>query len=75
MKTAETILWLAAALLSNVMCAVVAYNWCALEWGGRYAGYSAPPDTALLYAIPFLVGIAGCVTGALLCKRREKRKE
>ena len=31
-----------AILLSDIMCAVVAYNYCALQWGGRYAAYSAP---------------------------------
>lgn len=35
-----------AILLSDIMCAVVAYNYCALQWGGRYAGYSAPASTA-----------------------------
>ena len=32
----------AALLLSHLMCAVVAYAYCTLEWGGRYAGYSGP---------------------------------
>ena len=27
-----------AALLSHVMCAAVAYSYCALQWGGQYAG-------------------------------------
>ena len=31
-----------AVLLSNVMCAVVAYDHCAMQWGERYAGYSVP---------------------------------
>ena len=31
-----------AALLSHVMCAAVAYSYCALQWGGQYAAYSAP---------------------------------
>lgn len=51
----------AAALLSDVMCAVVGYQYCALQWGGRYEGWSAPPSTALLYAIPFVVGIVLCI--------------
>ena len=37
-----------AVLLSNAMCAAVAYNYCALQLGGQYAGYSAPADTASL---------------------------
>ena len=42
-----------AILLSDILCAVVAYNYCALQWGGRYAGYSAPPSTAFICAVPF----------------------
>ena len=45
-----------AILLSDIMCAVVAYNYCALQWGGRYAGYSAPASTAFLYFIPYGLG-------------------
>lgn len=53
-----------AVLLSNVMCAVAAYNYCALQWGGRYEGWSAPPSTALVLMIPYGAGIAAC---AVLC--------
>ena len=51
---------LAAILLSDVLCAVIAYTYCALQWGSRYAGYSAPAGTAFLYAIPFGIGIPAC---------------
>lgn len=47
-------------LLSNVMCAAVAYNYCALQWGGRYAGYSAPADTAFFLCVPYGIGIIIC---------------
>ena len=46
-----------AILLSNVMCATVAYSYCSLEYCGRYLGCSAPPDTAFLYCIPYGAGI------------------
>lgn len=49
-----------AMLLSNVMCAVAAYHYCALQWGGRYAGYSAPPSTAFVYCIPYGIGVIIC---------------
>ena len=49
-----------AALLSHVMCAAVAYSYCALQWGGRYAGYSAPASTAFLLCIPYGAGIVIC---------------
>lgn len=50
-----------AVLLSNVMCAVVAYNYATLWWCGQYAGCSAPADTAFLLCIPYGIGIAVCV--------------
>jgi len=54
-----------AILLSDVMCAVAAYNYCALEWGARYEGWSAPANTALVLVIPpYGAGIAAC---AALC--------
>lgn len=52
MKKLSTIFAVLAILLSDVMCAVVAYNYCALEWGGKYEAWSAPASTALLLAIP-----------------------
>lgn len=59
-----------AVLLSDVMCAVVAYNYCALEWGGRYAGYSFPASVAFLYCIPYAAGIALCAAAAWLFYKR-----
>lgn len=53
MKKLSTIFAVLAILLSDVMCAVVAYNYCALEWGGKYEAWSAPASTALLLAIPY----------------------
>lgn len=49
-----------AVLLSDVMCAAVAYNYCSMQWGIRYAGYSAPASVAFLLVIPYAVGIAIC---------------
>ena len=49
-----------AILLSNVMCAVTAFSYCDLWWGGRCAGYSAPASTALLLCIPYGAGILIC---------------
>ncbi len=70
MKTLSAVFWILAVLLSDVMCAVVAYNYCDMRWGIRYAGYSAPAETALLAAIPYLIGIVVCVILALYCKRK-----
>ena len=50
-----------AILLSEIMCAVVSYEYCDLQWGGRYEGWSAPPSVAVVYAIPFVIGIVLCI--------------
>ena len=50
-----------AIVLSNVMCAVVAYNYCKMQWGIRYEAYSTPASVAFLLVIPYAVGIVICV--------------
>lgn len=59
-----------AILLSDVMCATVAYNYCSMQWGIRYACYSAPASVALLLIIPYAVGIVICAALALLFHKR-----
>ncbi len=49
-----------ALVLSHVMCAVVAYEYCNMIWG-QAQGWSAPPETALALAIPYLIGIGLCM--------------
>lgn len=58
-----------AILLSDVMCAVVAYSYCDMQWGSRYAAYSAPASVAFLFIIPYAVGIAICVILACFFRR------
>ncbi len=70
MKTLSAIFWILAVILSDVMCAVVAYNYCDMVWGIRYAGYSAPASTAFILAIPYGIGIAVCVILALYFKKK-----
>ena len=70
MKTLSTVFWILAVLLSDVMCAIVAYNYCDMVWGIRYAGYSAPAWIAFMVAIPFAVAIAVCIVLALFLKRQ-----
>lgn len=69
MKKISNIFWLLAVLLSDVMCAVVAYNYCDMQWGIRYGGYSAPASIAFLFAIPFVIGIGICILVALKIKK------
>jgi len=72
MKKVSNVFWLLAALLANVMCAVVAYDFCDMQWGIRYAGYSAPVWVAFLPGIPYLVGIGVCIVLALSFQRKGK---
>ncbi len=58
MKKLSVCFWVLAVLLSDIMCAVVTWNYCSMLWGIKYAGYSAPVSTAFLLAIPFVIGIA-----------------
>lgn len=74
MKKISNIFVLLAIILSDVMCAVVAYNYCTMEWGIRYAGYSAPAWVAFLYAIPFGIGIIVCVIIAVATKGDKSAK-
>ena len=59
-----------AVLLSDVMCAVAAFNYCDMLWGIRYAGYSAPANTAFLTAVPYVIGIIVCVILAVFFRRK-----
>ena len=72
MKKMSNIFGALAIILSNVMCAVVAYNAGILYMGGKYGMYSAPVWVAFLYAIPFGIGIAVCVIVTVVLRRKEK---
>ena len=61
-----------AILLSDVMCAAVSYEYCALQWGGKYEGWSAPPSVAFIYVIPFAAGIVFCVALSRLFYKKAK---
>ena len=51
----------AAIILSNIMCAHVAFQYSKMLWGIKYAGYSAPASTAFLLAISYALGIIICL--------------
>ena len=59
-----------AILLSNAMCATVAYNYCNMQWGIRYAAYSAPASVAFLFIIPYGIGILVCAILAWFFSKR-----
>lgn len=60
----------AAIILSNVMCANVAFEYCDMLWGIEYAGYSAPANVAFLFAIPYVIGITICLVLAYVFWRK-----
>lgn len=72
MKKLSLIFGVLAIVMSNVMCAVVAFNYCDLMWGAKYAFYSAPASTAFLYAIPYAIGIIICAVLACIFHKKWK---
>lgn len=73
MKKVSKLFLMLAVILSNVMCAVVAYNFCNMQWGIKYAGYSAPASVAFLYVIPYGIGIAICVVVSVALKNKANK--
>ncbi len=70
MKKIAYVLFAVAILLSDLMCAHVAYLYRSMLCGIEHMGYSAPANTAFLYAIPYLLGIAACVTVGIILYRK-----
>jgi len=62
-----------AILLSDLMCAFVAYNYCNMLRSIRCAGASAPASAAFLPAIPFAAGITVCIVLVWVCRRRAQK--
>ena len=61
-----------AVLLSDIMCAMVAYNYRAMLCGIEHAGFSAPASTAFLGAIPYIIGIVVCAVLARALHKKSK---
>lgn len=72
MKKLSIIFGLLAVLLSDIMCAVVAYNYRDMLCGIEHAGYSAPSSTAFLLVIPYAIGIAICIVLAIVFKKKAR---
>lgn len=62
----------AAIVLSDIMCAVVAFNYrdmlCCIE----HSCYSAPAGVAFLSAIPFGIGIVICAAAAYMFHKKAR---
>lgn len=63
---------LIAIILSHIMCAGVAYNYCNMEWHIKVGGTSAPVEIAYLYAIPCVIGIVLCLIGVFYFKKKSR---
>ena len=61
-------------ILSHLMCVHVAYAYCDMLWGIKYAGYSAPASIAFLLSIPYLIGIAAAGVLSLVFRKKSKVK-
>lgn len=63
-----------AIILSDIMCANVAFEYCNMLWGIKYAGYSAPANVTFLLAIPYVIGILICIIFSYVFWRKSNRK-
>ena len=70
MKKASVACLVLAVLLSDVMCCVVGFAYRDMLCGIEHSLYSAPASVAFLYAVPFLVGILGCLFAAYILYRK-----
>ena len=71
MKKMSNLFIVFAIILSDIMCAVVAYSYSNMLWGIRFAGYSAPAWVAFYYAIPYGIGIIVCIIVAIRLRKQE----
>ena len=72
MKKLRILFIIMAVLLSDIMCAVVAYAYRGMLCGINHLGYCSPAEVAFLYAIPFGAAILVCVILASFVRRKVK---
>lgn len=63
-----------AIILSDIMCANVAFEYCNMIWGIKYAGYSAPANAAFLLTIPYIIGILISIILSCVYWRKSNKK-
>lgn len=73
LKVMSIVFWVFSVLLSNVMCATVAYNYCRMVYGIKYEGFSAPANVAFLLAVPYLIGIIICAALAVIFQKKLRK--
>ena len=75
-KMLAKLLVVLAVLLSDVMCAIVAYYYCSIKYSNpsfQRTITSAPAWVAYLYAIPFIIGISVCLILALILYKKSNK--
>ena len=75
MKKLSVFFLVSAVLLSDVMCAVVAYNYGALRVGGQIGLYSAPASVAFIYVIPYGIGIIVSIVLAVVFRKNAAKQK
>lgn len=70
MKRITKVAYIVAAMISNLMCATVAYKYCELQWGIEYRGYSGPASVAFLWAIPYIICMGVCLVLAKISAKK-----
>ena len=71
MKKLSVLFTVLAVLLSDVMCAVVAFDYRDMLCGIEHSCYSAPAYMAFFEVIPYAIGIAICAILAIVCKKKQ----
>ena len=72
-KKLTTTLRMLAILLSNIMCALIAYTYRDMLCCGEHGGCSAPASIAFFYAIPFGIAILLCLILAEILRKKGKK--
>lgn len=73
LKIISVIFWIFAVIASNVMCATIAFNYCHMICSIKYEGFSAPANTAFLFAIPYVISIIICICIAIILQKSNER--
>ena len=72
-KIARNILIAMAVILSNMMCADVAFNYASLLCSIEHKGFSAPASVAFFVMIPYVAGIIICLILAFIVNKSIKK--
>lgn len=72
-KIARNVLVAIAIILSNMMCADVAFNYASLLCSIEHKGFSAPASVAFFVIIPYAAGIIICLILAFVVNKRIKK--